>query len=725
MATILFDPFSGNLTVGGSGGGGGGPITITDTFVVNSEAEMLALTVQRGDVAVRTDISKTFILKEDDPTILASWVELLTPPDLIQSVNGQVGTVVLNTDDVAEGTTNQYFTELRARDATVSDSIIDGITNVAPSQNAVYDALGLKYDASNPDGFVDAAGAAAAAPVQSVNTQTGDVVLDTDDVAEGTTNLYYTETRFDTAFGTKTTDDLDEGLTNLYYTDSRAKAATVADSIVDGVTDVAPSQNAVYDALQAIQLTTDAYHEIQKEPTGFVDRTSSSISFDDVSRTISIQPTGLSFDVYVKGKKYTKTTLETFTIPNTSGNHYIHYNSDGSLDSTQVIDSTLFTDNAMVSIVYWNTDTSTHTYFAEERHGLVMDGATHSYLHTTFGSRYASGLALQNFVVDGDGTLNTQAQFTADSGSIKDEDIVLTLAAQTQIPVLYRQGQLWRKKAANGFPLIYSGTAGYTGANGRIPYNQYTGGAWQLTEANNSAYVLVHIFATNDKDNSIVGIQGTSQHTSISDARNAASSEISSLSGLPFAEFVAIGSVIFNTASSFSNTPKAVVTSINVGGTAYMDFRGTQLYTPAGTATTHGLLSGLSNDDHPQYLTEARGDARYSLISSGSINETTFNAANNQSSAANVTGLAFNNLTVRSFKVLLSIAIDATIGLFEAYELLGIQNSSGWSMTASSVGDNSGIVFSITSTGQVQYTSTNVSGWVSTTMKFKADTTVK
>jgi len=46
------------------------------------------------------------------------------------------------------------------------------------------------YPDTNPSSFVDAAGAAAAAPVQSVNSATGTVVLDSDDVAEGTTNLY-------------------------------------------------------------------------------------------------------------------------------------------------------------------------------------------------------------------------------------------------------------------------------------------------------------------------------------------------------------------------------------------------------------------------------------------------------------------------------------------------------------------------------------------------------
>ncbi len=61
----------------------------------------------------------------------------------VKSVNSATGDVVLNTDDVAEGT-NQYFTAARAKSAAVADTIADSVTDVAPSQNAVYDALALK-----------------------------------------------------------------------------------------------------------------------------------------------------------------------------------------------------------------------------------------------------------------------------------------------------------------------------------------------------------------------------------------------------------------------------------------------------------------------------------------------------------------------------------------------------------------------------------------------------
>jgi len=511
--------------------------------------------------------------------------------------------------------------------------------------------------------------------------------------------------------------------------------------------------------------------EIMKEPTGFPNRTDSTTSFVDLSREFTIAPVSTSFEVYVKSTKFIKSSAETIAIPNISGNHYIYYNDSGVLSSTQVLNSDLFQNNALVSIVYWNSETSSHVYFAEERHGLTMDGATHTYLHTVFGARYLSGLALQNFSVNGDGNSASHAQFTSDSGSIRDEDLLITIASQSQIPVLYREGQLWRKKAADSFPIIYSGTAGYTGASGRLPFNEYTGGAWQLTEIANNSFVLIHVFGTNDKDNPVVAIQGIATYGNVTAARIAASSEITSLSGLPFAEFVALGSVVFQSADTFANTPKAAISSVN--GADYVDFRGTQLYTPAGEATTHSLLSGLSGDDHIQYHTDERGDLRYytktqidadvikkagttaftgdqsmggnkltnlgnpvaltdavnlqtlnsAIGSSGDIFEKSFSFLNNQSPAADITEFNFANGTVRSFEALVSVTIIATSNLYETFEIKGIQKNSDWFISITSEGDNSQVILSITSSGQMQYTSANYSGFVSGTLKFRAITT--
>jgi hypothetical protein len=543
--------------------------------------------------------------------------------------------------------------------------------------------------------------------------------------------------------------------------------ATVNYTPADATDWLSPAPTTVAGGLDALADKIVQYDQVTKEPTGFPNTTDSITSFDNSTRIFTIQPVGASFDFYVKGSKFTKTTAQTVTITATAGNHFIYFDSTGTLSSTTTVGSTLFTDNALVSIIYWNTDTNTRSYFAEERHGLTMDGATHTYLHTVFGARYLSGLALQNFSVDGDGSSNAHAQFTSDSGTMRDEDLLITITAQTQIPILYRQGQLWRKKTADAFPVIYSGTAGYTGASGLLPYNQFTGGTWQLTEVANNKFVLVHFFGTNDKENPVVGIQGTSEYNDIPAARNAANSEITSLSGLPFAEFVPIGSVIFGTATTFTNTPKAVVRSTNGGN--YVDFRGTQLYTPAGTATTHGLLSGLSNDDHIQYVladgsraisgdltlanhsglrlsetlangneyveiqapssvatsftftlpnalpassdlaivSSTSGDLSYLYVvpaSSGDIKRTSFTAADNQAIAADVTGLAFANASTRGFEAQITIVRGST---YAEYSLKGIQKASSWEMSQEYVGDDTGISFSINSLGQIQYTSSN------------------
>jgi len=58
---------------------------------------------------------------------------------------------------------------------------------------------------------------------------------DTDDLTEGSTNLYYTDARADARIAAATTDDLTEGSTNLYYTDARARGAvSVTDAGGDG-----------------------------------------------------------------------------------------------------------------------------------------------------------------------------------------------------------------------------------------------------------------------------------------------------------------------------------------------------------------------------------------------------------------------------------------------------------------------------------------------------------
>lgn len=145
-------------------------IAITDTFVVNSESAMLALNAQVGDVAVRTDLSKTFILKTEPASNLSNWQELLTPVSPVQSVNGKTGAVILSKNDIGLGSVENYGI---ATQAEAEAGIVDNkyMTPLKVKQAIAKqtenlgggDMLKSTYDTNN-DGKVDAAETADSVP---------------------------------------------------------------------------------------------------------------------------------------------------------------------------------------------------------------------------------------------------------------------------------------------------------------------------------------------------------------------------------------------------------------------------------------------------------------------------------------------------------------------------------------------------------------------------------
>jgi hypothetical protein len=77
-------------------------LAINDTFPVATEAAMLALNAQRGDVAIRSDIKRSFILATEGAATLANWTQITSGGD-VNSVAGKTGTVTLAKGDVGLG----------------------------------------------------------------------------------------------------------------------------------------------------------------------------------------------------------------------------------------------------------------------------------------------------------------------------------------------------------------------------------------------------------------------------------------------------------------------------------------------------------------------------------------------------------------------------------------------------------------------------------------------
>jgi hypothetical protein len=116
-------------------------------------------------------------------------------------------------------------------------------------------------------------------------------------------------------------------------------------------------------------------------------------------------------------------------------------------------------------------------------------------------------------------------------------------------------------------------------------------------------------------------------------------------------------------------------------------------------------------------------------IGAGMIDETTFTIANNQSSAATITGLLFSGASVRSafidYQVYRNTTGGGALERSEAGMLIATYSTvaASWEITSGLTVGDSGVTFSITSGGQVKYVSDSQSGTPATSkMTFKART---
>lgn len=355
-----------------------------------------------------------------------------------------------------------------------------------------------------------------------------------------------------------------------------------------------------------------------KEPTGFVNRTDSTVTFDVGTRTLSIAPTVTSFSYYIHGVKYTISTTLSIQIPNTSGNYFFYLNAASSLQYLTAFSFDLITSYAYVSMVVWNSSTGLVS-FSEERHGITMDSATHAYLHNAEGARLTSGAAI-SFTI-GDGSSDSHAQIALTGGVIRDEDITVTiiddptptnifeqiLSPIAQLPILYRLGASgdWAKLASDGY-VSRLGTL-------RAQYNRFNLGTWSLEDASaNGKFLVSYVLATTDFNNPFLIVLSQTEHNSLNDALEDAWLSLN-FGNLPIQEFKVCYRVIYETSTVFTNASKSKIVDV-------LDFRVQPDQQNQGfSVTDHSQLTGLSDDDHPQYL--LRTDLK---IKSGKITAVTF-----------------------------------------------------------------------------------------------------
>ena len=304
------------------------------------------------------------------------------------------------------------------------------------------------------------------------------------------------------------------------------------------------------------------------EPIGHEDKTESAISFNNSTRVFTIAPVGDSFNVWCLGKRYTKTAAESITLPDTTGLYYIYYSSTGVLSSK----TSFFTwdQDAPTAYIYYNSVTAEAEFFADERHGVTLDWATHEYLHRTRGASLAEGLGASGYTLAGTGSSNADMQISIENGTFFDEDLEVNithsatpnantweqrLQSPAYIPMFYRfgSGGSWRLDTATAYPVKYGST--------RATYNLSSGGTWSTPDMTSGKFGVTWIVATNNLNEPVIGILGQTVSDNIGQAEDVSYADLD-LTGLPIVEIRPLYKLIYETNTGYTNAVKSRLASI-------------------------------------------------------------------------------------------------------------------------------------------------------------------
>ena len=124
-----------------------------------------------------------------------------------------------------------------------------------------------------------------------------------------------------------------------------------------------------------------------------------------------------------------------------------------------------------------------------------------------------------------------------------------------------------------------------------------------------------------------------------------------------------------------------------------------------------------------QHINQPPTPAQQSLTNSAITQQSLSNhsATNNQSSFANITGLIFGS-EVWGVDIYLTAKITATSNLSVNFHIRAVNRGTSWEIVKTYVGDDTGIEFNMTNSGQLQYTTANYTGFSSIQFKYRAIT---
>ena len=496
----------------------------------------------------------------------------------------QYGELALNYADgklyykKSDGTTIDYFSSGAGSSAAISVGVAPPSSPTAGSLwwDSTYGTLKIYYNDGTSSQWVDASSGAAGGGggsgdmLKSVYDTTNNGKVDTAEYAE--TAPWTGISGKPATFPPSTHTHVSADITDL--------STTISSAITDHTNAADPHPQ--YATLAEVAAVSGDLH-------GIVDRTASTLSFNDGTRTLTITPVSGSWTFYDHGTLYTVSSAKSITIANTAGARFIRID-PATLNLVEGGSVPDFANDVIIAYVYWDTTGSKALIVGDERHGSKRDTTWHSAQHLNVGTVWRSG-------GDPTYTLNNASSVQVGVGTpivIADEDLlhnithsatptadfeqILNTAASVE--VLYLDGTVYTSTTASTTPWI-AGTS-------LARYNQVTAGSGSLVDASEGGYITYWLLATNDIRRPVKMVLGRASHTTL----DAAYAETFTEYGLSFAEQVFMYQVVVQTSASYSaNTAKIVIAGVRKVLSKVASSSATV------SATSHNNLTGRDSPD--------------------------------------------------------------------------------------------------------------------------------